>query len=356
MSHGKTYALLLAVICLFTMTGCRGSDQVLLESQPEDKAEIQIGITFDSYIIERWIRDRDVFVATASDLGAEVNVQNANGSVDEQESQIEYFIRKQMDVIVIIAVDCDTLKDAIRSAKNAGIKVIAYDRLIRNADVDLYISFDNAEVGRLMGEAIVANLPEGGNVFAINGPTSDNNVLMIEDGFRNTLEGTELKVVYTDYCDGWKSDLAFTSLNKGLTLNPDVNAVMCGNDDLATQAFRALAENRLAGSVVLVGQDADLAACQRIVEGTQAMTVFKPVDELAKTAAEYAVILAKGEVPPQIKDVINDGSSDVPYYALAPIAVTKENIDEIIIDSGFHLREDVYLNVKKTTDESGESN
>ncbi len=346
--------LFLALLCLLASVACRNEERIPDTSSPEDNDQIQIGITFDSYIIERWIRDRDVFVATASDLGAQVNVQNANGNVDEQRSQIEYFIRKQMDVIVIIAVDCDTLAEEIKSAQEAGIRIIAYDRLIRNADVDLYVSFDNEEVGRLMGKSLVANLPDGGNVFAINGPTSDNNVLMIQDGFKSAIEGSGLTIVYTDYCEGWKSDLAFSSVNKGLSETRDVVAVMCGNDDLATQAFRALAENRMADHVVLVGQDADLAACQRIVEGTQAMTVYKPVDDLAKAAAEYAVRLARGEKL-DTTEVISDGKYSVPYYALSPIAVTKRNIDTVIIDSGFHLREDVYLNVKQKVDESEES-
>lgn len=121
---------------------------------------------------------------------------------------------------------------------------------------------------------------------------------------------------------------------------------MCGNDDLASQAFRALSENRLAGSVILVGQDADLAACQRIVEGTQEMTVYKPLKNLAKDAATFAVLLAKGE-PLGVSDTISDGSYDVPYQKLDPIAVTMENIDKEIIDSGFHQHDDVYLNVKK---------
>lgn len=348
------FSLLLVLLCLLTSTGCQNSANLPNASEPETDDRIRIGITFDSYIIERWIRDRDVFVATASDLGAEVNVQNANGNVDEQRSQIEYFIKKDMDVIVIIAVDCDTLGDEISKAKSAGIKVIAYDRLIRSADVDLYISFDNAEVGRLMGESLVKNLPAGGNIFAINGPTSDNNVLMIQEGFKQALDGSGLTIVYTDYCEGWKSDLAFTSVNKGLEETKDVVAVMCGNDDLATQAFRALAENRMADQVILVGQDADLAACQRIVEGTQAMTVYKPVDDLAKVAAEYAVRLAKGEQL-DTTQTIYDGKQNVPYYALAPIAVTNENIDAVIIDSGFHLREDVYLNVKTPIEESEET-
>ena len=122
------------------------------------------------------------------------------------------------------------------------------------------------------------------------------------------------------------------------------DGVRCGNDDLASQAFLALSEHRLASTVQLVGQDADLAACQRIVEGTQLMTVYKPVEKLAKEAAEIVVQLARGEKP-QFTDTIYDGTYDVPYQKLVPIMVTRENIDEVIIDGGFHRREQVYLNL-----------
>jgi len=338
--------LALAISVILLSTGCSGSPKKAdpQVKKPEDK--IQIGITFDTFVVERWLRDRDVFVSTAEKNGAEVNVQNANGSVDDQIAQIRYFIQKKMDVIVIVAVDGEKLLSVVKSAKDAGIKVIAYDRLIMNADVDLYISFDNEEVGRLMAQSLVDNLPDGGNIFEICGPTSDNNVLMVDKGFQEVISQSKLKVVHQEYCDGWVAEQAFDAVNRGLAETTDVNGVMCGNDDLASQAFRALAESRLANQVFLVGQDADLAACQRIVEGTQLMTVYKPVANLAKEAAAFAVLLADGGTP-EVPDTINDGTYDVPYESLDPVAVTRENIDKVIIDSGFHLREDVYLNVKQ---------
>ena len=136
--------------------GCSGGGGAAPEQQGgEDSAErkkIEIGMSFDSFVIERWLRDRDVFVSTAQRLGAEVNVQNANGEVEEQISQIEYLIDKGMDVIVIIAIDGDALTDVVSKARAQGIRVICYDRLIRNVGSDLYISFDNEMVGTLMAD------------------------------------------------------------------------------------------------------------------------------------------------------------------------------------------------------------
>lgn len=357
--------LLLVVFCLL-FSGCGMKEQAAVEQVEQENRNLQIGMSFDSFVIERWLRDRDLFVATAQEMGADVNVQVANGDAEEQISQIEYFIQKKMDVIVIIAVDSNKLTDVLKKAKKEGIKVISYDRLVQNADCDLYISFDNEKVGKLMGEAMAAALPDGGNIFEIQGSPADFNVDSVYRGFHSVIDDKNLNVVYSTYCENWLAELAFDAVEDGLNKNPrNIVGVMCGNDDLASQAFRALAENRLAGKVVLVGQDADLGACQRIVEGVQTMTVYKRIEDLARNAAGFACVLgyqkllSEGkikdtDVPAGIQEfeksmeefsTVSDGSNEVPYYAIEPIAVTKENMDEVIIGDDFHTKEDVYLNV-----------
>lgn len=325
--------------------GCGETEETVQAAADGTEDKVQIGISFDSFVIERWIRDRDVFVSAANELGAEVNVQNANGDVQEQIEQIEYFIDKQMDVIVVVAGDCNLLTDVLKKAKESGIKTMCYDRLIANADCDIYISFDNEEVGRLMAKCLKDSLPEGGDIFMIQGPVSDGNVIQIRKGFEETIRGSNLRVVYKANCKDWLAEYAFIYVNEALAEYPEVKGIMCGNDDLATQAFCALAEKRLAGSVLLTGQDGDLIACQRIVEGTQQMTAFKALEEEAKLAAGYAVMLGKGEPLSGISETINDGTYDVPYLELDPIPVTKKNMDEVIIQGGFHAKEEVYRNV-----------
>lgn len=339
--------VLLAVV--LALTGCKGSKEDETDTDVTEK-KMQIGLSFDSFVIERWQRDREVFVSTAQDLGAEVNVQNANGNVDEQISQIQYFIDKKMDVIVVIAVDSEACSNVLKDAKEAGIIVVSYDRLVRNANADLYISFDNEEVGRLMAQTLANEVPDGGNIVTIFGPTSDHNVTLVEQGFQDVMEDNNLNVIYSVYAKEWLAEEAFHAVNLALDINPKIDGILCGNDDLASQAVRALSENRLAGKVVVTGQDADLVACQRIVEGTQTMTVYKPVDKLAKAAAEYAVKLAKGE-DIDVTTTINDGSYEVPYVKLEPIAVNKENLYEVIIEGGFQQEEEVYMNVSDKSEE-----
>ena len=359
MSGGKMIRKLLILLCLLTLmlSGCTSEKTEQAATQEIDTEEdgvekkIQIGLTVDSFVIERWIRDRDVFVATARELGAEVNVQDAGADTKEQISQIDYFIKKHMDVIVIIARDCQALSEAVERAHNAGIRVISYDRMVNDADTDIYISFDNRKVGEIMAQSMMEAIPDGGKIFMIQGSASDNNVDMVKEGFEGTLKNSDLKVVYEANCEGWIAELAADYVEEALEEYPDVKGIMCGNDDIASQVIQVLAENQLAGQVIVVGQDGDLAACQRIVEGTQYMTAFKSIEDLARQAAEYAVKMAEqGKIPSDVTDTMSDGSYDIPAKVLEPVAVTRDNIDEVIIDGGFHRRDEVYLNIDYDTE------
>lgn len=349
----KKWKRILAVLLCFCvlLAGCGKNPDRQEEAVPKKEGEkpdtVKIGVSFDSFVIERWIRDRDVFVSTARKLGAEVNVQNANGSVKEQISQIKYLMDKGIDVLVVIAADCNALSDVMLQAEEAGIKTISYDRLIRNAGTDLYVSFNNEAVGMLMGQALKKSIPEGGEIFMIQGPEEDYNVKQVRDGFEEEISGSNLTVVYKANCKGWLAEQAVEYVDEALTEYPDVQGIMCGNDDIASQVVRVLSEHRLAGKVQVVGQDGDLAACQRIVEGTQTMTAFKSIEILAKAAARYAINMAKGEKMERINSSIFDGKEEIPFCMIQPIAVTKDNMDEIIVDGGVHSEEDVYLNVPK---------
>lgn len=342
----KLFAIL--VLFCFVFSSCKGYDGSETQTKDEGDDRIEIGMSFDSFVIERWQRDRDVFVSTAKEMGATVNVQSASGDIKKQIEQIEYFIKKNVDVIVIICIDSDSLKAVVSKAKDAGIKIVAYDRLVTNSNADLYITFDNEMVGTLMATALADNGAEGGKVLMLEGSPLDNNVPMVRSGFLEVCEERNMTIADAINCDGWRAELAADYVYENEDIVSSVDAIMCGNDNIAGQVIRALSEKRLAGNVPIVGQDADLEACQRIVEGTQTMTVYKPVEKLAKRAAECAISLAKGEeLTGDDVTTIFDGSYDISYIGLEPVAVTKDNIDEVIINSGFHLKEDVYLNVSE---------
>jgi D-xylose transport system substrate-binding protein len=340
-------SFVLALVLVITMlSGCGGERADSSKKDKEDDDKISIGMCFDSFVIERWQRDRDVFVSTAKELGAEVNIQNANGDPMEQKKQIEYFIKSGMDVIVVICIDSAAIAESVKKAQDEGIKVIAYDRPIMDAGVDLYISFDNEKVGQMMGEAIVKRDVKNGKVLMICGSPTDFNVPMVENGFRKVMRENRNDIIDVFYADGWKAEEAGNYVYKNMDKVVMADAIMCGNDDLASRVVHALAEKRLAGKILVVGQDADLEACQRIVEGTQLMTVYKPIEKLAQKAAQSAVMLAEGQgVEGESLSQYDDGTEKVPYLKIDPVSVTESNINEVIIKSGFHLKEDVYLNV-----------
>lgn len=341
--------LLLLLVNVMVLTGCGGAAPAQEKSAKEEEV-IEIGMCCDSFVIERWEKDRDIFVASARDMGAVVNVQNANGEISKQIEQIEYFINKGVDAIVIISIDADSLEDVIKKAIDKGIKVVAYDRMVNNGNIDLYISFDNEAVGRFMAQSLIDAGLERNRVLMLQGSPTDNNVEQVQRGFMSVAQKNGVEVVDSMYCDGWRAEDASEYLYENPEILDRVDGIMCGNDNLATAVVRVLSENRKAGEIAVVGQDADLEACQRIVEGTQIMTVYKPVEKLAEAAALATISLVRGEEL-DTRTTIFDGTYDIPSIVLEPIPVTSANIDDAIIASGFHLREEVYLNKLSSGDE-----
>ena len=339
---GYMKKIVVLTLSLAMLSGCVSTSTDSANTSSSNEDDIEIGLCFDSFVIERWEKDRDVFVDTASSLGATVNVQNANGDVEKQIEQITYLIDKGVDCLVIIPVDGEALTDVIKTAKEKDIAVVCYDRIIPKSDTDLYISFDNNMVGQMLGEALADSGAK--SVVMICGPLTDGNVPMVNDGFYSVMDENNIEILDTYYCEGWKAELGGAYVYDNLDIIKKADAIMCGNDDVATSVIRALAVCQLAGIKPVVGQDADLPACQHIVEGTQLMTVFKPVSKLAEQAAQLSVQLAKGE-DINVENTISDGEYDIPYVATEPVAVSMYNIDEVIIESGFNSKEDVYMNV-----------
>lgn len=317
---------------------------LVLLSHPGMAKQIKIGMAVDDLRLERWQKDRDIFVDKAKSLGADVFVQSSNGNEETQMSQIENMINRGVDVLVIIPYNGQVLSNVIAEAKREGIKVLAYDRMINNADVDFYISFDNEKVGQLQALSLVSRVPQG-NYFLMGGSPVDNNAKMFRAGqmtvLKPLIDGGKIKIVGDQWADGWLPENALKIMENALTANNNkIDAVVASNDATAGGAIQALAAQGLAGKVAISGQDADLAGIKRIVQGTQTMTVYKPIKQLATTAAEIAVQLGNGEKP-KSNATLNNGLKDVPSYLLTPISVDRTNIDSTVIADGFHKKSDL---------------
>ncbi|MGB9678825.1 MAG: sugar ABC transporter substrate-binding protein [Thermoanaerobacteraceae bacterium] len=314
-----------------------------------EEHKIKVGFSLGTLKEERWIKDRDILMAKLKELGADVYVQNANNDDQDQLKQVKYLLERKINVLIIVPNDLQKAANAVALAQKEGVKVISYDRLVTKSNVDLYISFDNIKVGKLMAEYLLKKVQKG-NFLIINGATTDNNTKMIKEGYDSILKPEidkgNIKIVKEDWAENWMSEYAFNVTDELLQKGTKFDAVIAGDDGLAGGIIEALSEHREAGKVFVVAQDADLAACQRIVEGTQAMTVYKPIDKLAEATAKMAIKLAKNESL-NLKNTIYDGKYYVPYYVLEPIAVDKNNINDTVIKDGFHNKDDIYRNIPK---------
>lgn len=301
-----------------------------------------IGLSLDTLKEERWQRDRDTFVAKAKELGAEVVVQSANSDDLRQVRDVEALITKGVDVLVVVPHNGNAMSKAVKSANEAKIPVICYDRLILGADVAAYLTFDNVKVGEAQAKYAVERLPKDrpARIVRIYGAPTDNNAKMFKQGQDNVLEplikAGKIQVVFEDWAIDWKPEVAKKIMNAAITkAGKNIDAVVASNDGTAGGAIQSLAEEGLAGKILVTGQDADLAACQRIMRGTQAMTVYKPVKKLAELAAVLAVQTAKGEtIKPT--ELLDNGFKKVPSVYEAIIPVDKDNMLSTVVADGFH--------------------
>jgi D-xylose transport system substrate-binding protein len=313
--------------------------------------KIKIGFSMDTLKEERWQRDRDMFVARAKELGADVLVQAANGNASMQISQAENLLTQNVDILVVVPANAVTAAAIVEKAHKAGKKVISYDRLIKNADVDLYISFDNEEVGRMQAKYLTAHSPKG-NYVLIGGSPTDNNAKMFRDGqmqiLKPFIDSGAITIVADQWAKDWQASEALKHTENALTRSKNnVQAVVASNDGTAGGVIAALSQQKLAGKVLVSGQDADLAACQRVAEGTQAMTIYKPIKLIATKAADLAFAMASS-AKIDIAGIrkVNNGKKDIDSILLIPVQVDKSNMELTIIKDGFHKKSDVYKNVK----------
>ena len=335
-------AAVLALATSLLLAGCQNETPVPASSEEEG---LLVGFSMATLKEDRWLRDRDIFSAKAKQEGINVLISNANNDAERQYEQVVDMVEQGVDVLVIAPHDCDNSARCVTLAKRAGIPVISYDRLVKNANVDVYISFDNYKVGELQGKAILEAVPEGGYIL-LNGSEDDSNSQMYYQGCMDQLQPAidagKIQVEAETWVQDWRRETAFSFTSDVLREKGDkIDAVVAANDSLAWAAIDALSEARLMDQVKVVGHDADLAACQRIVSGTQLMTVYKPIPDLVDKTIEACKILAQGNKIESEK-TIDDGTYQVPYWMIDVIAGPKENRDGTVIKDGFHLKEDVY--------------
>lgn len=325
------------VVIAVLFTGC-------MNDQNKNKKP-KIGLLMETLKEERWQHDRDFFVAKAKELGADVEVAACNNDDNLQIAQAENMLLKGVDILIVVPHNGEICATIVTKAHQRGVRVIAYDRLIKNSDLDLYISFDNERVGQMQAAYLVKRAPAG-NYILIGGAKTDNNAILFRKGQMDILQpyidSGKIKIVTDQWAADWQASEAMKHVENALTKTTDIQAIVASNDGTAGGCIQALSEKDLTGKVLVSGQDADLAACQRVVNGTQTMTIYKPIKPLAETAAEAALQIINNDVVEKAVHVIPNGKVDVPSILIDPVSVDKDNMMETVIADGYHTREEVY--------------
>lgn len=327
--------LLTKLLVLFVALAVAFSGQL---TEAQNHKRIKIGFSLEDSKGERWQTDLDAFEARAKELGAEVLSSDAKGDDDLQVRQVKDMIKARIDVLVVLPHDAAHAIRIVDAAKAADVKVVSYDRLILNSDVDLYVSFDRDKIGQMQADYLVKHAPKGNYVLLAGGP-ADEGARALHRAQMNVLQPYidrgDIHVVADSYTKDWLPSEAYLSMLKAIDSSQgNIAAVVASNDGLAAGAVQALSEHHLAGKALVSGQDADLAAIICIAQGTQAMTVYKPITNEAAQAADGAVRLAKGENT-RANTTVNNGKLDVPAILLTPVLVTIENIKTTVVKDGF---------------------
>ncbi|HPR31248.1 MAG TPA: substrate-binding domain-containing protein [Prolixibacteraceae bacterium] len=305
-----------------------------------------IGFLIHSLTSSRWQMDISFIQERAEELGARVELRNADGDENVQLKQAHELLEAGVDVLIVVAANQNTAAAIVRDAHDFGVPVIGYDRTIKNSDLDYLISFEYERIGELMVEYATQQKPSG-NYILLWGDPSDANARFVKTGQERALEPIlakgQISIVYKTFIEGWSRTNANKMMSEILDFYPGkIDAVISSNDPMALGAFDALVEHGYKPfEVEITGQDATLEACRSIVAGGMTMSVFKNIKELAYTAVDLAVDVT-GKKKMIFERTINNGRKDVPALLLKPGIVDRANLDEAIIAAGVFTREAVY--------------
>lgn len=308
------------------------------------KEPLVIGVSWSNFQQDRWKRDESAMKVELERLGATYISTDASASSQKQNSDIEDLIARGAKVLIILAWDSDAIGPGIAKAKEAGVPVLGYDRLIEEPGV-FYLTFDNKEVGRIQAREVLRAQPKG-NYALIKGAPTDPNSDLLRAGQLEVLEASikrgDVKIVAEAYTEGWRADNAQATIVEALKANTSVDAVIASNDETAGGVVAALSDHGLAGKVPVSGQDGDQAALNRVAKGLQTVSVWKDAWALGKEAARIAVALGRGTPAERIEGAISwaEGPRGVTMNAimLKPVPVTRKNLD-VVIEGGWVLRE-----------------
>jgi D-xylose transport system substrate-binding protein len=345
--HGKLAAAALASAAALALGACGGDDDDGNGGGgAEKKSEGEGGkialLLPESKTARYESQDRPNFERKVKELcpSCEIVYSNADQDAAKQQQQAEAAVTQGVKAMVLDPVDSASAASMVTRAKQANIPVVSYDRLILKADVDYYVSFDNERVGQLQGQSLSDKLGGKGTIVMINGAPTDNNAKLFKQGAHSVLDESGVKIAKEYDTPDWSPDKAQQEMEQAITSvgKSSISGVYAANDGTAGGAIAAMKSAGLKpAQIPVTGQDAELAAIQRILAGEQYMTVYKAIKPEAEAAAELAVALAQGKQPRAglVNNKVDNEQKQVDSVLLTPVAVTKDKVNDTIIKDGF---------------------
>ncbi len=320
-------------LALFLLVDCTRDDTV------------KIGLLMHSLNNERWENDQNFFIQKVEELGGTVEVYIAGNDAQKQLSQARELLSNEIDVLVVVPVDQFAAAQIVKDAHVKNVKVISYDRLIKNCNLDLYISTDNVEIGTLQAEYLTTLQPTGSYAL-IGGALNDNNSQFLYLGQMNVLqplvERGDIEIIYNVFTERWDEEEGYNHIKKLLADAKEIDAILAGNDAIAYGVIRALREAGKEGKVKVAGMDADLKNLHEIISGYQTCTIYKPYEKMAATAAELAMTIGRTGECEKIFQTVSNGTCLVPTVFHDGVVVNKDNLKLTVISEGYQKEEEVY--------------
>lgn len=342
----RTWHVVAVLVAGFMTTSLAACEEV---EEERDKGGFTVGLLLPSRTVPRWERsDRPLIEKRLKQLCPHCTLEYANAQNDamRQRQQMSSMITKGVRVLILDATDTRALRSSIQEAHEAGVPVVAYDRLAEGP-ISGYVSFDGAQVGRLQGEALLKAMGDkanGGNVVMMNGDPTSPNADWFRSGALSVVSG-KVRIGRAYDTQGWSTDSAHANMSAAMAaLGPDrIDGVLAANDTIASGVIAALKSARVKDLPPVTGQDADLDAVQRIVRGEQYMTVYKPFKAEADAAVAMAVALGRGEDLRENATTTTDSPTtrNIPSVLLTPSAVTVDKIKPTLLKDGMYSVDEI---------------